>query len=223
MSDEPDQPERHVQQALEAARTGDAVVMLTELRASRILDGLHHRIAEKYWRFSPEDVDTVIGRTLDDFLEAARAGKGVRRPHSWLFKVAMNHAFDYDAACGSERPTDPERVDRLRDGEDDPNDQATREERIQRAVRFARELVPLLGELNIQRVMSYLLDAIQAGEPDVTANDIAEALGMNPESVRSWMSRGFARLKQRAGERGIHLDPEVSAAEDNPGADGNDQ
>ena len=64
-------------------------------------------------------------------------------------------------------------------------------------------MLPLLGQENIQKVMTYIFDALATGVVDVSNEEIGEALGLSNDTVRTCRSRGFSRLQTRAVERGL--------------------
>ena len=57
------------------------------------------------------------------------------------------------------------------------------------------------------------------GEPHVPPRDIAESLGLEPSSVRQWMSRGMRRLSRLAAEEDFAAAEELKNAISNQNDD----
>ena len=83
------------------------------------------------------------------------------------------------------------------------DEDSEREEKRAMAVRMTRKLLPRLGQQNVQAVMAYVIDAVDAGRWDVPNQEIMEAVGLSNDTVRTSLSRGFRRLSRLAQEEGL--------------------
>jgi DNA-directed RNA polymerase specialized sigma24 family protein len=210
-------PKRLQQQALqrakEAARAKDATGMLEALAESGIMDGLRRRLDFSDWGnlIHHIDRDEIVGKAVDEFYRRLTNGEEIAHVSGWFTKVVKNKAAEFyrerqdepgelselDAAGVPARPQNRPRsqTEEEREGE--------RDARRKRGLELARGLLPELSvSMNIKRVMAYIFDAVEQRVEDLQPIDIARALGLNPDSVRKWIERGFERLAARAREKG---------------------
>lgn len=191
-----------LRRAAEAAAHADPTAMLEALHHSGLLAAVARRLRRRYPRLAAEEADIAVGEAVESFYRKCRKGGSVEHPVAYLAAAARHVVLQRyleswaatEQSLDSELAAPPERVP-----EED-------ESRLEAAVAVARRLVPLLGEENVQRVVGYFLDAIEAGVV-FTAPEAAEALGLNPASVRKWLERGLRRMQVRA--RKLDLDREL--------------
>ncbi len=129
---------------------------------------------------------------------------------AFLWKVSDRKANDYYQARQREKAL----VDDLKHNataigsfenpdQEEPVEEMEWDEKRAQAITRARDLLPKLGQKNIQDVMSLVIDAVEAGREDLPSREIAEALGLQPATVRTLKMRGFERLARVAREEGL--------------------
>ncbi len=189
------------QAAKTAAAEGRPDDMLQALNASMFLDGLVRMHRKRWGQKLPElEIEDCIAHGVDIAYDSIRAGKAVHNLGAWLWKVVDKAAHDrwtkdYRRRRGSAEELAEAPEERLGDGER-INADALADHRKSEAVRFARQLLPRLGQGQITDVMTLLIDAVEQGLPDLPANLVADTLGVSPGSARKLLSRGLARLQR---------------------------
>jgi DNA-directed RNA polymerase specialized sigma24 family protein len=204
-----------LREASDAALAGDPVRMLTALYKSGVLDGLCRRLAAAWDGIAFEDVQLIIAEAVDVLYQTVQSGQSKGRIIPFLLKVAIRKAFDFEKKRRRVDALDPGDLEReaaneagrefaARERQEGPvskiSDDLDFEERRRLALGIARGLLPRLGQQHVQDVMSYIFDAIEAGQEDISNDEIASALGLTGETVRTSKSRGFARLEKIAKE-----------------------
>jgi len=199
-----------LERAKAAAAAGEPLEMVTWLFRSFFLDGLTRSLEAKWPGLDAGDVQIAVSQAVDDAYEALRSGKKIFNLKAWLYKVADRKAY---ARNESRRESVGKKGDvaELAAGsagqEIDEDDETRRDERRAqlrgRAIAVARSLLPRLGQDKVRAVMAYILDAVEAGKPDVTAPEIAQALGLGAATVRVHILRGFRRLARLARDEGL--------------------
>jgi DNA-directed RNA polymerase specialized sigma24 family protein len=194
--DPPDQ-EQLLQQAADAALAGNMRDTLDAIQRSEVFDGFLRQLADRWPSLHETDLSALLwSEVVDAFYDAVRARKEIECYGAWLWRVSCVKTFDLHkqrrralgvGAVDVAAPVEPETVP-WDDGEE------RRAERVRKAVQLAIQLLPRLGEDNIQRVMRYIFEAYAAGRWEVPNEEIAGALGMTGDTVRQWRSRGFRRL-----------------------------
>ncbi len=210
------QPDEELARAQEAATSGDPLGMLEALYRSSYLDGLK-RAMDRKWRSIPSpEIDFIVAQAIDTLYAEVHGEGKVLNLSAFLWKVADRRAFDYDQMREKERTTDPDELERIanqteavtrpvhdtQDCEED-NELLEYEEKKAKAISLARQLLPRLGQRNIQTVMSYVIDCVEANRDDVPHREIAEALGLTVDTVKTSLWRGFQRLDREARKEGI--------------------
>src|SRR5207253_1605458 len=109
-------------------------------------------------------------------------------------------------ACGIHDDRHPDERDR-----DEAERDRKRAAMLAVALRFARMVLPRLGQKNIILVMTFILDCAEAGERYVDNQDIGDALGFTADEAKKLKHRGFERLKLEARKEGVVLDEELLA------------
>jgi DNA-directed RNA polymerase specialized sigma24 family protein len=208
-------PTNPVSQALERAKdfgkSGDFSSFAEAIVGSGILDGLKRRVGQRWPRLHPDDVDLAVGHAFDQLYADLKAGKTIISVISWLFKVAMSYAAAQWACRQRDTGYDYDFLEQHQDdrhGSDDqqPHDRQTNwdyEDRRRHAIEAARKLLKEIGHLNAQRVMSLILDAIEAEREDISDREISNSLGdVSQGHVKKLRQRAFERLARVAREKG---------------------
>jgi DNA-directed RNA polymerase specialized sigma24 family protein len=202
--------EEALKQAKEAASSGDPRVMVEALHRSGYLDGLTAQMKSRWDNLPWEDLESIVAEAVQVLYVEVSKGKKVFNVKSYLWKSVNNMAYDFHEKKSVEDAlTDEMRDDFIaaqvqEEQPDDLYDELDLDEKLKLAINIARSLISKLGPQNIQQVMEYIFDAVEAGREDVTAEEICEALGYtNRGTVRVWIQRGFERLAERAREEGI--------------------
>ncbi|WHX97954.1 hypothetical protein [Neobacillus sp. DY30] len=176
--------------------------MVGILYQSGFLEGLENQMRNKWRQIPPEVLDSiVIGSAVDILYEKISNGGVISNPGGYLYKVA-----DYKAVAfiqeQKQMTTTLIKEMKLSDNFVDPFDDSPieldREYCLKRALIEARRLLKKLGQENVQNVMAYVFDCIEAQRYDVKPAEIAKALGLSSGTVRTSLTRGFDRLKRIA-------------------------
>jgi len=192
-----------------AAAGGDAVGMIEALHLSHVLDGLTRKLTQNWASLGPDDVREIVAELVAALYRKVVQGGRVKYVAAYLYRAALGRACDLHAAKKQVRVTDPAALVQQVDGATvwrGPDSQADHSggweytEAMPRALAAARRLLPQLGQENLRAVMAYILDAVEAGREEVSNVEIAEALGLAPDSVRQSRFRGFQRLERLARE-----------------------
>jgi DNA-directed RNA polymerase specialized sigma24 family protein len=193
--------------AVVAACERDPVRFFELLYETHLPDGLIHRLGAKWPRIGAE-VEDIVSDAIRATYEAAAEGRRIVDPGPYIFKTADNMAADRDAGCRLERAMDPEQLDLLEARPRELSVDGTRRDDLRvEAIRRARALLPRLGHEKTQQVMGYLMDAVEAGRPDVPNQELVDVFGFSPDTVRQCKSRGWRRLARVAQEQGVLVTP----------------
>jgi RNA polymerase sigma factor (sigma-70 family) len=202
-----------LERAKQAALAGDATVFVEALFNSRLPDALTWRLRSQ---LPEDDVAAVIAEGITSAYAALRDRGDRIDLGSWLSKVCYNKTRARYASRKKVtflEPADLERESVRRTPFTPPDlqfEQAEHEETAARrrieAIQIARNLLPRIGEDNIQRVMSVVLDAVEQGSVDLSYSEIADAVGLTEATVQRLVSRGFERLEREAKRDGLWLD-----------------
>jgi len=204
--------EELIKKAKEAASAGDPKGMVEALYESHAIDGLVRRIHGRWPVLGQQGAEDAVADAAVVLYTSVRTGEKVLNPVAFLWKVADRKANDaWKAAKRSVHVESWELVAAKADGDSAGTqetesglvDSSTDEERRAKAISIARQLLPRLGQQNIQAVMSYVIDAVEADRWDVPNQEIQEALGLTNDTVRTSLSRGFHRLGRLAQEEGL--------------------
>lgn len=198
------------QAAKAAASAGRPDDMLQALSASMFLDGLV-RMHRKRWgqRLPETEIEDCVARSVDAAYDGIRAGKPVHNLGAWLWKVTDKAAQDrwnkdYRRRRGSAEDMAEAPDEAVGDNERIEAD-ALADHRRSEAVRFARQLLPRLGQGQITDVMGLLIEAVEQGLPDLPADLVADTLGISAGSARKLVSRGLERLQREAAKEGVEF------------------
>lgn len=161
--------------AKEAAASGDPRKMLEYLYCSGILDGLTRQITRKWRSLSREEVRDILAEAVDILYGAIRDGKKVLNLVAYLWKTSDHKACDYYRARQNEKYLTPDKLEHIADPSselEDDFDRSTKEldweEKRSQAIAIARSLIPRLGQHNVQKVMAYILDALETDCVDIS-------------------------------------------------------
>lgn len=196
-----------LKRAQECARQGDARGMIEYLHASGYLTGMKRRLGRNWQRLPPADLDDCIAEVVAETYERVAAGKRVSQLGGYLATAAHHRAQerwgrvkDHDSELDAVAQPQSEDGDRRQIREQ-------REDDLRReAIRLARELLPVIGTGQLRDVMDLLIDAVEAGEPELPADSVGEILGITAAAARALMSRGLSRLRDAAAKRGITME-----------------
>ena len=192
--------------------------MIEALAASGFLDGLVRRLDAKWGQLPRMDIEDAVAQAVDGAYDAITQGRAIRSLGAWLWKAANNQADNRwrddhslraagDGDIGgipSETPlTDAERL----------HWEELAEHRRAEAIRFARRLLPKIGQGQVVSVMELVIDAVEHGVPDLSPADIGDALGISSDAARTLLGRGFSRLRREARRDGIAFPDDLPGAE----------
>jgi DNA-directed RNA polymerase specialized sigma24 family protein len=218
-----------LEEAKKAAAGANPLRMVECLHKSRALAGLVRRLQSKWPGIASSEIDMAVAKAVDAAYEFIRTGKKVFQLVAFLWKVADRRAFDYHRSAVREIPTDPTILESVADpnsaapgADDEERAEDERQKKVERAVKIARSLLPRLGQENVQRVMSLVIDAAEQGLVDLPNAHIADVLGLSLDTVKKSKSRGLQRLKRLAREEGL-LDEATLTEINNMGEEPADQ
>jgi DNA-directed RNA polymerase specialized sigma24 family protein len=219
MNDSKEEQKKALERAKEAATKKDVRTFLQGINDSRLLDGAKRTLEAKYeGALDHERIHEIISLATDKFYEAASGGRKIIFPAAYLWKTIRTTAYDIHKRASKNIPLEfihkGDIIIEPLSGQDDVSEESRK--RRQNGLRIARELLPKIGSDNVQNVMRYIIDAVEAGVEDISSKEIAEALGQSESSVRKWKQRGFERLERAAIEAGYRTEflREVSSEND---------
>jgi DNA-directed RNA polymerase specialized sigma24 family protein len=196
----------------------EVIGVLEALHASGTLEALAGYVRANWsgtFR-NEDDVHHIVAQAVDALCEALDAGKQVREVVPYLYKVARNKADDEYNRRKRERAVAPDCLEARAENVPLVGD-------TKRAIAVARSLIHRLGGENIQKVMNYILDAVEAGREHLPNTEIADALGLTDVTARQLKKRGFDRLKRIAQEEGYAGEefelPEIDVRDDESDSD----
>jgi DNA-directed RNA polymerase specialized sigma24 family protein len=200
--------EEFLTKAKEAAIDGDPSAMVEYLYASSAVDGLVRKIRKKWPYLNLDDSHDVVIDAITALYDNIMRGVKVREIMGFLWKVSNIRAYTINE--NQKILTHPETQEQIEEPTgayeaeiDQEFSEKIREERRKKAFSITKQLLSRLGQKNIQSVMTYIIDALEAGRYDVSNEEIGEALGLDEGSVRTSRSRGFRRLERITQEEGL--------------------
>lgn len=156
----------------------------------------------RWWSLDEAEANDVLADGLDDlFVRMATRPAPIDNVGGLLWTIISRRAADRRRRGRRQ----VEIADDLADDLQDPEVRRAafeREARTDRALAFARSVLPQLGQTNAQRVLTYVFDAIERGQ-QFEVKDIADAFGFTTDQVRMAINRGLDRLERIAKEQGI--------------------
>jgi DNA-directed RNA polymerase specialized sigma24 family protein len=188
--------------------------MVIALYQSGILDGITRGVRARWSRLSPDEVDDVVAAGVAGLYVAVHGGKKVLDVGAYLWKAINYQAADAHRLGQIEQHCDSASVQEYAECLWDYGDagEVRRDELRAQAIGIARTLLPQLGQANVRAVMEFVIDAVEAGDIHVSNQEIADALGLPPHSVRTLLSRGFQRLQRVVRKAGlISLERELTS------------
>ena len=195
--------------AQDAARARDAVGMVAALQASGYLAGLVGRLQRQWPRLPREEVDDCVADSVSRAYEAVGQGQRILQLGGWLWKAAYNKAADRWESVRLQRSIDDDLADPSVVRMDPGQRIRAEEEAVQlrsEAIQLARRLLPKVGHGQVLAVTQLLIEAVEAGEPDLPAEVVADTLGITAAAARALMSRGLERLHRAARHEGIEFE-----------------
>lgn len=203
-----EEQKKALERAKEAATRKDVRTFLQAINDSRLLDGAKRTLAAKYeGALDQERIHEIISLATDKFYEAASGGRKIIFPAAYLWRTIHNTAYDTHRTASKNIPLESIRKgDIIIEPQSEQADVIETQKKRRIGLRIARELLPKIGSDNVQNVMSYIIDAVEAGVEDISNQEIAEALGLSETSVGQWKKRGFERLERAAIEAGYRTE-----------------
>lgn len=183
-----------------AAASGDRWEAVKVLFASPAFDGLSARLRAQWSWLPSDDVNQAVAEAFEALYQALGKGFKIEDPVLWLAGVARHKAANIMRAREREelRGKMPLAVGSLR-RDLLPDDS----ERRSKLAQLARGLLLRVGSANVQAVMGFYIDAVEQGVASLGYQEIADALGMDKDNVKTWAHRGFRRLSRVAQEEGL--------------------
>lgn len=189
--------------------------MVEALHASGYLTGLKRQLQSKWPKLPAADVDDCVAEAVNDAYVVVSSRRRIATLGAWLWKAADNMAGDRWARDHANSRSLAEAPENASDPELDDVERARRDElaehRRAEAVRLAHRLIAAVGHGQVRDVMELIIEAVQAGEPDLPADVVADTLGISRPAARSLMSRGLDRLRAAARAEGIELPEQLPA------------
>lgn len=198
--------------AVEAAARRDERDYVVHLLASHVLDGITRNLERSWPRIDASMVEAVVAGAADVLYHRLAGGILVRSPAGFLWRTANNKLVNHHHAEAVVREAFEEPVDDHAQSEGSMTDKPDREAMRAEAIRFARSVLPSLGQTIVVQVMSFIIDCIEQGELYIDNKFIADSLGLTPEAVRKAKHRGFMRLEREARRRGMEIVSQVAEA-----------
>ncbi len=185
---------------------GDTNNLVTALFESYALDGLAQRLRnnDRFENLSYDDIDFIIGESVEVLRDYVSKGKKVHYLLGFLWTVANRKAIDILRKRPSQFPVPPDEMEEYYAIAHIEEEERTNYRK--KAIRVARSLIPELGGDTIQRVMSFMIEAIEGGFADMTSKEIGDALGLTATTVRKNRERGLKRLRRLFEEKGFPID-----------------
>lgn len=214
------QQREELERAKDAAASGNPEGAIAALHGGSYLKGLTIDIKNKWSSLPGEDVEDAVAEAVQTFFFSVKDGKVVSNVGAYLWKAADNGANKVHEKRDREK-TRGEKLEVLHEGyspsvhresafwraeaENEESEERDQERSLADAVAVTRRLLPRLGQVNMQRVMAYVIEAIEE-DPyliDLPNSEIAEALGMSVDAAKQSKSRGFRQLTRIAKEEGL--------------------
>lgn len=184
-----------------AAARGDVIEVIERLYGMSIFDGLVRQIRDA-WSMDGDAADFCVSEAVDTLWQALQNGDRVDEPCAFLYKVAWRNAWHTRRRAETQGGAEHRYVEAMEFETAPMVRQRRRAMRIQ-AIRIARELLGRVGQINAQRVMTLVLEAVEQDRSDLTVEEISEILGLTPEAARKNLERGMERLARAARDAGM--------------------
>jgi DNA-directed RNA polymerase specialized sigma24 family protein len=210
-----------LERAKAAAAAGDATGMVEALYQSALLDGLVQNLDLRWEALQREDAEDAVSEAVSSAFEAVRDGERVGGLAQYLWRIADRGMMARIAARRRERALTAEdlalerhagdvgRLDAIEPGRQ--VDAISPEERRSLAIRLARQLAPRLNQVNEERTVAVLIDAVEAEIPELTSTELGKLTGLKPDTAYRAVVRGLRKLSRIAAEEGLHGDFDVIA------------
>lgn len=197
-------------QAIVHAKHRDARGYIVNLLASYVLDGITRTLQNKWPQMEGSVIEAVVAEAADVLYEAIAEGRVIAVPEGFLWKAAHNKLLKRHQAGLSVRVSFDESAEDHNRSDESSVDGPEREAMRNEAIRFARSVLPRLGQTTIVQVMSVIIDCVEKGELYIDNQFIADTLGLTKETVRKAKHRGFKRLEREAQRHGIEFVDEIA-------------
>ncbi len=191
-----------LERARNAAAAHDLKEMLAELYACGSLDALHRHVQRKYPDLRDDEVAVVVGQVVDSFAEKAATGAQILNPGAYLMTTASWRALDLVEKRRRETLLDEDQWAQVADEVSTPDLDLIDPDRARQLYAAVYTIIPKIGGATVQAVVRHVVEAAEQGV-SVTHAEIAEALGINPNSVGKSLQRGMQRLRSRMIDAGL--------------------
>jgi hypothetical protein len=195
--------------AHDAAVAGNFYSMMEALVSSRLLEGFYRYMQWKWPKYQPDDVATLIGQAIDAFYLHAKAGRRIGNASGYIFKTLQKFAVDENVRRERENEFVTAEAElvlyQAHQGKNYRNS-VPREDLVKEALRIARNLLPSIGEITLQQVGEFYLDAVAKGIMHLDDHALADAINKDLETAKRLRRRFLERLTSRARDAGIRLE-----------------
>lgn len=177
-----------------AADGGDGRKFLEMLFGSTLLEGLGKQFKKKYSLLNPDDVDGVIGSSIDAVYVKVCEKARIDNIDSYLWKVIDRNVAEFKRisllTAGS---TTVEKIGAVSPSLDSLESEETLKRRSE-ALDLAESLLPRVELSTPREVLAYYFGAIRAGADSLSSQEIGEALNITDDNARQSLRRGLTRL-----------------------------
>jgi DNA-directed RNA polymerase specialized sigma24 family protein len=195
--------------ARDAACAGDFAAMMEAIVDSHYLDAVYRYLGRDWSQFDHDDAATLVGAAVDEFYQRAKSGTKIWKPRSYLFKILQKLAIDEHERRKPlhefEGPTEAEAARALQGDRDVLVNTVPRPERVRAAIQLARQLIPKVGERQLQQICEFYIDAVEKELPSVEDETLAETFGLQVDTARRLKNRALERLTREAKKAGIRI------------------
>jgi DNA-directed RNA polymerase specialized sigma24 family protein len=214
-----DKVRMHLALAVQAAERQDVRGFFLEVAASHGLDGIVRGLCAAWPLVEVGAVEAIVAEAVETLYEKVAVDRAViDSAGGFLWGTAKNKIRERHRAGVLDTIPLVEGTEGLTVESPGGDEERDPDELRAEALRRARALLPRLGGEVLTRVMGFIFDAIEHGEPMIPNEMIAGALGLTRETVRRSKSRGFQRLASLARLEGFDL----TGIEVDPGNDNGD-
>jgi RNA polymerase sigma factor (sigma-70 family) len=177
--------------------------MIQDLFDSGLIEAYEGSFGARFTEIDKEDIRDIIATSTDELFRRICAGEDIRNIKTYLWKIIEKTLIEFDKKRKRTKRLTGNTFDikdTLPESEDVKGRRADQREKM---ITLVEDMLPRLGQTNAHEVIKYLLGAIRNGVQDITSTQIADALGLTSENVRTSMHRGFKRLARILRDEGL--------------------